>query len=255
LAKLNHPCVLRILGWRPPIGKDPAEIRTSLAENGSLREIFDKAGCGTRFSFWDATGQAIFICGIALGLRFVHSKGIIHGDLKPSNILVNARGEAVISDLGVSRFESNDYTLSPEGTTVNYAAPELFKEGAIHTRQVDVFAFGLVMYEILTGKAVFPSSEYPFAIMRRLLDGQLPAIPDECGSFMQDLIPKCWALEPGKRPTVDQIVREFKAAAFRIVPRADPVKVGLYVADTERWELEDAARRSSQYTTDLKVMI
>jgi hypothetical protein len=51
LAKLHHPCLLRILGWTPPIGNDPGEIRTSLADNGSLREILDKVGHGARFPF------------------------------------------------------------------------------------------------------------------------------------------------------------------------------------------------------------
>jgi serine/threonine protein kinase len=246
LAKLNHPCILRIRGWRPPIGKDPAEIRTSLAENGSLAKILEKVAHGTRFTFWNPTGKGILICGIALGLRFVHSKGIIHGDLKPSNILVNGGGEAVIGDFGISRFESNDYTLTPESGTVNYAAPELFEEKAIPTHQIDVFAFGLVMYEILTGKAVFPSSGYAFPILKQIKDAQMPAVPDECGGLMQDLIRSCWAKEPGKRPTVDDILCNFKAEGFHIVPKADPVQLGLYVHGIEHWELEEAAQSQSK---------
>jgi abelson tyrosine-protein kinase 1/abelson tyrosine-protein kinase 2 len=241
LAQLNHPCVLRIRGWTPPIGREPAEIRTEIAETGSLMGILEKVRCGTQFSFWNPTGKAILICGIALGMRFVHSKGIIHGDLKPSNVLLNARGEPLISDFGSSRFESNDYTLTPGGGTVNYAAPELFTEGATHTRQVDVYAFGLLMYEILTGAAAFPSTDFPFPILKRILRGQMPEVPDEGGSFMQELIPRCWSLAPEKRPRVDEIIREFRAAEFRIVPQADAVMVGMYVGDIEMWEAKESA--------------
>jgi abelson tyrosine-protein kinase 1/abelson tyrosine-protein kinase 2 len=124
LAQLNHPCVLRIVGWAPPIGREPAQIRTEIAENGSLKDILEKVRCETRFPFWNPTGKAILICGIALGMRFVHSKGIIHGDLKPSNILLNDRGEPLMSDFGSSRFESNDYTLTQTDGTV-YASNHL----------------------------------------------------------------------------------------------------------------------------------
>jgi serine/threonine-protein kinase len=160
--------------------------------------------------------------------------------LKPSNILLNARGEAIISDFGLSRFESNDYTLTAPGATVNYAAPELFQE-TIHTRQADVFALGLVMYEIVTGTAVFPSSDFPFPIIKRILRGDMPAVPDQCGGVMQKLIPKCCACKPEKRPTVDQIICEFKAATFRIVPGADPGAIGIYVRKIEQWEAKDDA--------------
>jgi hypothetical protein len=244
LVHLNHPSVLRIHGWRPPIKHDPAEIRTAIAENGSLKHILEKVGSGTQFAFWNATGKAILILGIALGMRFIHSKGIIHRDLKPSNVLVNRRGEPLIGDFGLSCFDCPDYTLPTEGATVNYAAPELFKENTACTRQVDIYAFGLLMYEIITGAAVFPTSEYALPILRRIQNGEMPAIPSKCGSLMQDLIPQCWSTDPEKRPAFDEIVRTFKTTKFCIVPRADSVKLGMYVEDIEDWEAK--ARLASQ---------
>jgi serine/threonine protein kinase len=246
LTGLKHPCILQIRGWMLPEGRQPAEIRTCLAENGSLSDVLEKVRCGTRLPFWNATGKGILICGIALALRFIHSKRIIHGDLKPSNILVSARGEALLSDFGASRCESNDSPLTIDGGTVNYAAPELFKDGAVHTSRVDVFAFGLVLYEILTEQAVFPRSEYAFPIGTRISHGELPAVPEECGPVMQALIPRCWSMNPEKRPTFDEIIREFKAENFRIVPGADVVRVAAYVEDIERWEAEDAVQSQSK---------
>jgi serine/threonine protein kinase len=246
LVQLNHPCVLRILGWRPPIGRDPAEIWTPKAENGSLSEIIEKAAHGTHFRFWNPTGKGILIIGIALGLRFIHAKGIIHRDLKPSNVLVNSHGEALIADFGLSCFENPDYTNTGGAPAVNYAAPELFKEDRILTQKVDVYAFGLLMYEIITGTAVFPCSEYPFPVLKRIQNGQMPALPTECGSLMQDLIRRCWSMEPEQRPSFDDIIRDFKTIQFRIVPTADSVQLGMYVDDIERWEAKAAAPSQSR---------
>jgi TPR repeat protein len=246
LANLNHPCILRIRGWKLPTGREPAEIWTVIAESGSLRDCMEKVGSETQFPFWNPTGKGILILGIVFGMRFIHSKGIIHGDLKPSNILLSSRGEAIISDFGLSRFEAADYTLTADSGTVNYAAPELFRDGMPHTRQADVFAFGLVLYEILTGIAVFPSSESPFTTLRRIRDGDMPVITEQCGRLMQHLIPRCWSMEPTKRPTFDEILGEFKAADFRIVSTADAGKLGAYVGDIERWEAEEMAPTQSR---------
>jgi TPR repeat protein len=239
LSHLNHPCVLRMLGWTPPIGKNPAEIRVVQAENGSLKDVLEKAQYGGRYPFWNPTGKAVLICGIALGMRYIHSKELIHRDLKPANILVNNRGEAIISDFGLSCPEIADYTLTPDCPFVSYAAPELFAEGIAPTQKVDVYAFGLLLYEIITGSAVFPPSLYPFPIMDRITKGVLPAVPDECGPVMQDLIPRCWSMDPDMRPTFDEIIQAFKAVAFFIIPRADAKKLYEYVIRVEMWERED----------------
>jgi serine/threonine protein kinase len=246
LVQLNHPCVVRIRGWKPPTAKEPAEIRTELAVNGSLNEVLTKARYGARFPFWNPTGKGILICGIALGMRFIHSRGILHGDLKPSNVLLNGRAEALISDFGLSRFECGNYTLTPEGGTMDYAAPELFSEDAVLTRKIDVFAFGMLVYEILTGNPVFRSSGSALAIMARILTGDMPTVPDECGSLMQDLIPRCWAIDPDRRPTFDDIIRDFAAAEFRIVPSADEGRLAIYFDDIQRWEVEEAVQLQSK---------
>jgi serine/threonine protein kinase len=77
----------------------------------------------------DRRAGAILISGIALGMRLDHSRPYIHGDLKPLNILINARGQSLIRDFGAVRFASHDMTMTPEGGSVYYAAPEAFEEG------------------------------------------------------------------------------------------------------------------------------
>jgi serine/threonine protein kinase len=69
-------------------------------------------------------------------------------------------GHALIGDFGTSRLEVDDATLTTEAGTVHYAAPEMFNEGEL-TYKADVFSFGLVLYEILVGSAVFPLRNIP----------------------------------------------------------------------------------------------
>jgi hypothetical protein len=102
------------------------------------------------------------------------------------------------------------------------------------------------MYEILTGTAVFPRTDYHFPIMKRIRSGQMPAVPDECGSLIQELIRRCWSMDPETRPQVDEIIRDFRAAQFHIVPGADAVMVRMYIDDIERWEAAEPALTRSK---------
>jgi serine/threonine protein kinase len=199
LVMLNHPCVLRIIGWVTPSQSWDSEIQTEIAENGSLDRLLDNAKYGAPFPFWTPTGKAIMICGIALGMRFVHSRHYIHCDLKPSNILINARGESLISDFGTVRSESYDATLTPGSGSAHYAAPEMFQDRTPCTAKVDVFSFGSIVYEILTGRAVFSPSTVPFEVIRALRKREVAVVPESCGSFMQNLIGECRATDPDAR--------------------------------------------------------
>jgi hypothetical protein len=102
------------------------------------------------------------------------------------------------------------------------------------------------MYEILTGTAVFPRSEYVRPTLTKILSGQKPVVPDECGSVMQELIPRCWSMDPGKRPTFNEIIGHFKTATLRILPRADEAKLGQFVEDIEEWEAKDAVQSQTK---------
>jgi hypothetical protein len=235
LVKLNHPCVLRICNWAFPDDRKEGEIHMEFAENGSLANILEKANSDRAPTFWNWTGIGILICGIVLGLRYVHSRGIIHRDLKPSNILVNGKGESLIADFGSSLIVSDDATASGGGT-VHYAAPEMYQDEVPCTTKCDVFSFGLVLYEILTRKPVFRPSELPFPVIRRLRIRDLPGLPMEHGRLMQDLIRKCWESDPEKRPSFQEIFTGFKTANFAILPSADRIQIGEFCAAVLEWE-------------------
>jgi serine/threonine protein kinase len=237
LATLNHPCVLRIVGWRFPRKGKVAQIHTELASTGSLEVVLDRVKSDPGSDFWTPTTIAIIICDIVLGMRYVHSRGIVHRDLKPSNILIRDECRALIGDFGSSRFDRDEGTQTSQSIgTLHYAAPEMMEESGDWARPVDVFAFGLILFEILVGKPVFAKSLYPLEVVRKLRSGKLPEIPDKCGQLMHNLISRCWSKEPSSRPSFDDILREFQASRFEILPGADSAKIEEIVSGVLTWE-------------------
>jgi serine/threonine protein kinase len=160
----------------------------------------------------------IIICGIVLGMRYVHLEGYIHCDLKPESILIDGDGCPLITDFGSCR-ESEDGTFTPEGGTLRYAAPEMFQDDVRCTSNVDVSAFGSIVSEILTGRAVIAASLHPLPSFRRS-NGDMPTIPESCGRRIQQLIRRCWSLPTEFRPSFHSISAEFGTAGFYILPGA-----------------------------------
>jgi serine/threonine protein kinase len=219
LAKLNHPNVLRIVGWRLPDQSDNGQIDTEYAPHGSLTDLLRSIHQGEVPPFGNPTGIGIMICGIVLGMRYVHFSGIINGDLQPSNILLNEKGYPLITDFRSSRFESDDATPIAGGTFY-YAAPEQFDEGAVLTRKTDVFTFRLILYELLVGEPVFSLSESRVDVIRRLQARALPAVPESCGSFMGSLVRRCWLPNPEDRPSFKEILSDMQDRGFAILRNA-----------------------------------
>jgi serine/threonine-protein kinase len=236
LMRLDHPCICRIVRWAFPSGANEAEIHMEYAENRSLASVLQRAGWREPLEFWNPTGKAMIICGIVLGMRFVHSQGYIHRDLKPRNILINNLGRALVTDFGAARPESPDATMTAETGSVYYAAPELFHEDIPCTDKADLFSFGSIAYEILTGRAAFPSSTPPLAIIPPLLAGKMPEIPESCGDLMKAIIRECWNQQPEFRPSFHAIIERFQNSRFEILPGVEAVRVSGYVRGVNRWE-------------------
>jgi serine/threonine protein kinase len=244
LAHLNHPCVLRLICWAFPEETQDAEIITEYAERGSLEDVVNESRKNPEKGFWNATRIGIAICDMVLGMRFVHLQGIMHWDLKPSNILICENGRALIGDFGSSHFERDDATLTGVSGTVYYAAPEMFIEDSELTGKVDVWGFGVTLYEIFAGRALFPPSLAPLEVVRKLQAQHRPSIPPKCGEYMSGLIRRCWSDNPRSRPTFDDILREFQAREFAILPDADSVQLQAAVDAVLQWELDAGAARS-----------
>jgi serine/threonine protein kinase len=150
--------------------------------------------------------------------------------------LLNDNGHVLIGDFGLGRDEYVDVTPICGGT-VGYAAPEMFEERSNLTQRVDVYSFGLILYEILEGSPVFGEADTPFDIIRKKRAGEFPLIGSRVFPSMSDLIQGSWQTTSDNRPSFADILSILESNDFKIVRDADYQTVGEYVKGISDWEL------------------
>ncbi|KAG6807802.1 hypothetical protein H0H92_006368 [Tricholoma furcatifolium] len=161
------------------------------------------------------SSRAQLLHDVTLGLRYLHERSIIHGDLKGVNVLVDDSGKALIADFGLA-------SISPSsGGTLMYKAPEILDPEAYNTKESDVYAFGCLAYEVFAGKPPFGNLT-AHLIVRKVMHGHRPKRPSDSSpswnawGLTEDiwaLIERCWKADPATRPTID-VVMQFLEQAF-----------------------------------------
>jgi serine/threonine protein kinase len=144
----------------------------------------------------------------------------------------------MVSDFGVSRPRYVEGPPTWDAVTYWYAAPEQLEETCCPTTKTDVFAFGLVLYEMIGGEPVFSANLGLKQVVLRLRAHNLPSIPDNFGALMQGLIPRCWSPNPKSRPSFQAILEEFQSVDFAILPNVDPSAIKEAVCEVLTWEAQ-----------------
>jgi ATP/maltotriose-dependent transcriptional regulator MalT len=163
---------------------------------------------------------------LAGALETAHRAGVLHRDVKPSNVLLTAYGEPQLGDFGIARLAGSRETSSQRVVgSLAYIAPELF-EGAAASVAADVYGLAATIFTVLSGNPPFTvrSGEHPIAFLRRVIAGP---IPDLRAKGAPD--PICSAIELGLN--IDTQRRPSSAAAFGEVLRAAAKQVGLAIAE------------------------
>ena len=209
MAYIQHPAIIALKGYSVPQDDGNADetptIATEYMENGTLLDVLIKEKNGGKIQGWTPTQKSIVIFGIASGMMCIHNCNAIHRDLKPANILLNSKFEPKIADFGLSKIENSESMQSIVGGTPLWMAPELFLEKQ-YTNKVDVFAFGMILYQIITGRLPFDGKLNPYQISNNILNGGRPEINGDVQDFYRQLIQDCWKQNPDERPTFDDIV-------------------------------------------------
>jgi serine/threonine protein kinase len=139
---------------------------------------------------------------IAAGLAAAHGLGVIHRDLKPANVMIDGRGDARITDFGLAGLAEDLKTKREVSGTPAYMAPEQF-EGVQATHKTDLYALGLILYEIFTGKRLFDSQSVGEIARqhRSAVSHSLSLETKDINAAAQRLILRCLEKEPEKRPS------------------------------------------------------
>ena len=207
LASINHPHIGAIYGV-----EDAEEYRALVLELIEGETLADRITAAGRLPVDDALVMARQI---AEALEAAHEKGIVHRDLKPANIMLNESGAVKVVDFGLARLDPADSssssiahspTLTYAGTvegvilgTAVYLSPEQARGRAVDKR-TDIWAFGCVLYEMLTGRRVFGRDTVTDSMAAIL--GQEPdwtALPDDVPERIQHLLRRCLTKDPRRR--------------------------------------------------------
>lgn len=156
---------------------------------------------------------------IAAGLGAIHAEGLAHGDLKPGNILVDAAGQAKLSDFGLARVSEPASAAAAPGTP-EYMAPEQLS-GALANARSDVFALGIVLFELFAGRR--PWTGTMTEMMGKKLLGAAPEAPTRAPPAIDALILRCLAFDPSSRPAdateiASVLLRESSPASSSTLP-------------------------------------
>jgi serine/threonine protein kinase len=232
LVHLDHPCIVRMKGLCLPRENEGPKIIVEFLGGGSLKEVLRNDG--ERLRWWTPTRRIITVTGIVLGMKYLESKNLIHRDLKPSNILFDDDRRIKICDFGSSRIYEIDVTMSEIGTAL-YMAPEV--PSGVCDGKVDVYSFGLILYEIVVGNGLFSNAGNKHGLFVDLQKGNRPSIPGEVLKAGRDLIEKCWSHEPRKRPNFEEILSYLKGVDFEVIDGVNKGQVRGFLTDMEyNWE-------------------
>ena len=197
LATAQHPCLLRLIG---ATDEEPFCIATEWMGNGTLLHGLHNVGFMTQMD------RSIAAYDIARGMQYLHSLNIVHRDLKSGNVLLDKNKRVKICDFAFSRFAEDGTQMTHNLGTVHWMAPEILKPGSSYTSKVDVYAYGIVLWELATSEIPYPNL-VPFDIIDQVLNNDArPQLPPYLNPKMKDLITMCWDRNPKVRPSFNEIV-------------------------------------------------
>jgi len=139
---------------------------------------------------------------VALGLAYIHARGVVHRDLKPENILRREDGSYVLSDFGIARSQLQSRELTAPHSAIgtpSYMSPEQWRGEAVDAG-ADLYSLGIVVFELLTGRTPF-NGEDGWAIGMQHMQAPRPSLPAELAEW-QPLLDRLLAVERTRRPAV-----------------------------------------------------
>ena len=238
LAALNHPNIVTIYD----VGQDDgrAYIVSELVDGESLRAVLDRGPLPARKAI-DIAGQ------VADGMAAAHALGIVHRDLKPENVMVTRSGQVKLLDFGLAKQSpaatgENTATmaLSQPGTvlgTAGYMSPEQVRADKVDARS-DIFSFGSMLYEMLTGRRAFAAAS-GVETMHAILKADPPEFEGELGKLppaLATIVRRCLEKQPEQRfQSAADLAFALRSISGTSITGAQAAVVAAAPATRQRW--------------------
>ena len=195
VAMLSHPNIVSVYDVSTSVTMESDYIVMELIEGITLKQYMEKKGVLN----WKETLH--FAMQIAKALEHAHSRGVVHRDIKPHNVMVLKNGSVKVADFGIARMMSKGDTLTKEALgSVHYISPEQAKGGRVDSRS-DIYSLGVVMYEMMSGRPPY-EGESPVSVAIQHINGGaiLPsALNPNIPGGMEQIIMKAMAHELSRR--------------------------------------------------------
>jgi serine/threonine-protein kinase len=272
-AQLEHPNIVPVydMGWLPD-GQPYYTMR--IVKRQSLRDVLTHPDVKAQWPLVRLLGAFVQV---SRALAYAHARGILHNDIKPENVLLGDFGEVYLADWGLARAMGDvpleipsrregaapraNGTSSQTSGTPGYIAPEVLRHESNVDERADVFALGVVLYELLTGVHPFDVGGGAGAMILATVD-RTPKRPREiaasCPLLLEDLCLKMLAKDRAERPTSAQLVaseveaflegakerERRRAEALSLCERAREPVARFRHLETERQRLGELARQT-----------
>lgn len=188
-------------------------IVSEYVSGGTLQDLIDKLKADNQLL--DTEKSVELISGILSGLQHLHSKNIIHQDLKPANILL--QGETPrLTDFGISGTLSSKSYMPGTLGTFPYMSPETFK--GRRSYQTDIWAVGVIFYQLLSGNLPFPQEDSP-SVMFAVINDEVPLLPESVSKPLRNIVEKALQKNTEQRfKSASEMRQAVREVQFPVLP-------------------------------------
>src|SRR5579884_3836190 len=219
VARLSHPNIVTVIDRGADGGRQYIVFEHIEGEN--LKELVLRTG---RLPVRRALELAL---AVADGLSFAHEHGLVHRDVKPQNVLLSREGEVKVTDFGIARSLGADRGLTQTGTvlgTGEYLAPEQAR-GEPVSPATDVYALGVVLWELLAGEVPFAGESFVAVALRHVRE-PVPSLRErrpDVSPRLAAAVERALAKEPARRfPSMAAFAAELRACQTELEPETPP---------------------------------